>query len=69
MTRSHYPYLVLGLLALALLAVLAIWGLPYFLTPPQISGQASTFGSQTAKARVSQILEEGLIELNGRNQL
>ena len=69
MTRSHYPYIVLGLIALAAFAVLAVWGIPYFLMPTQISGETTTFGSQTARARVSQILEEGQIELNGRDQL
>jgi uncharacterized membrane protein len=68
MTRSHHPYVILGVIALAAFVGLAIWGIPYFLTPPQTSGQSSTFGSQTAKARVSQILEEGQIELNGRDQ-
>jgi uncharacterized membrane protein len=69
MTRSHYPYVVLGFVAIAAFAALAIWGIPYFLTPVQISGHTSTFGSQTARARVSQILDEGQIELNGKNQL
>jgi uncharacterized membrane protein len=69
MHRAKYTYIALGALALALLLALGIWVVPYFVQPIVVNGAASTFGSQTVKARVIQIVDEGQIDLNGRNQL
>jgi len=48
-----------------------IWGIPYFFELPQIQTQGTntTLGSQTVRARVTQIVDEGQINLNGKNQL
>ena len=48
-----------------------IWGIPYFFELPQIQTQGTntTLGSQTVRARVTQIVDEGQINLNGENQL
>jgi uncharacterized membrane protein len=69
MPKSYYPWLVPALIVLLALTAFAIWGIPYFLAPTDISGQSSTLGSQSARARVTQIIDEGQVELNGRKQL
>jgi uncharacterized membrane protein len=58
--------LSIGLLVLAF--VLAIWVLPYFLQPPAIEGISTTYGAGTLRARVTEILEEGQIDLGGFEQ-
>ncbi len=69
MSKTYYPYIVLAAIILVAFSVFAIWGLPYFTQAPDIARQTSTLGSQTARARVMKILDEGQIVLNGRAQL
>ena len=69
MPKAYRPYLIVAVLVFLTFAALAIWGIPYFFTPTGLRGQASTFGSETAKARVTKIVDEGQINLNGRDQL
>jgi len=56
---------------LFLFVLMAIWGVPYFFLQPQIQngGPTATLGSQTVLASVTDIVEEGQINLNGRDQL
>jgi uncharacterized membrane protein len=69
MRRAYYPFVIGGLIILLAFAAFAIWGIPYFFEPVHIGAGTATFGSQTVLARVNRIVDEGQIELNGRNQL
>ncbi len=72
MRKVRPSYFVTGALGvLLLIAIFAIYGIPYFFETPQIQNRSptATFGSETVLARVTQIDQEGQIEMNGRNQL
>ncbi len=69
MSKTYYPYFVLAAIILVAFAAFAVWGLPYFMQPLNSARQISTLGSQTARARVTKILDEGQIVLNGKAQL
>jgi len=69
MPKSYRPYRVLGAIIFVAFAAAVVFVIPYFFTPAGITGQSSTLGSQTARARVTQIVDEGQIELNGKSQL
>ena len=45
-----------------------IWGIPYFFQTPAFEYSGTTYGSQTVRARVTQILEEGEIALGTEPQ-
>ncbi|HUI89932.1 MAG TPA: YibE/F family protein [Anaerolineales bacterium] len=65
------PVSFVGAAAIIILgfSVLLIFGIPYFFEPPQFSSSmGATFGSQTVLAQVTKIIDEGQINLNGRNQ-
>ncbi|MGA7193975.1 MAG: YibE/F family protein [Anaerolineales bacterium] len=70
MKRVPVSFLVAAAVLILLFAILLIVGIPYFFQPPPFSGSAgATLGSQTALAKITQIVDEGQINLNGRNQL
>ncbi len=69
MRRAYYPFVIGGLVILLAFGAFAIWGVPYFFQPVHIGRGTATLGSQTVLARVTKIVDEGQIELNGRNQL
>ena len=71
MKKVPVSFLVAAAVIILLFSVLAIFGIPYFFQPPQFSGSmgGATLGSQTSLARVTKILDEGQINLNGRDQL
>ena len=72
MTKVPASFLFVGAIVSLLFVVLLIWGIPYFFQPLHIAGKTSftsTLGSQTALARVTRIVDEGQIELNGKSQL
>jgi uncharacterized membrane protein len=70
MKKIPVYYLFAIAIIFLLLAVFLMWGIPYFFQPTQIaSNSVSTLGSQTVLARVTQIVDEGQIELNGKSQL
>ena len=54
-----------------LFVLAVVWGVPYFFQSPQIQngGPTATLGSQTVLSRVTDIVEEGQINLGGRDQL
>lgn len=70
MKRVPVSFVVAGAIIILLFTVLAIWAIPYFFKPPQIQSTTptATFGSQTVLAQVTQIVDEGQINLNGKNQ-
>jgi uncharacterized membrane protein len=71
MKRVPVSFIVAGAIAIMLISVLLIVGIPYFFQPPQFSGSmgGATLGSQTALAKVTDIVDEGQINLNGKDQL
>ncbi len=70
MKKVPVSFIIAGAVIILLFAVLLMVGIPYFFEPPQFSGSAgATLGSQTVLARITQIVDEGQINLNGRNQL
>jgi len=70
MKKVPVSFIVAGAVITLLFAILLMVGIPYFFEPPQFSGSAgATLGSQTVLARITQIVDEGQINLNGRNQL
>ena len=69
MHRPAAPVITAAALGLAAVIAFAIWGIPYFFKPVAFSGPTATFGSQSARAVVTAIVDEGQIELDGRSQL
>jgi uncharacterized membrane protein len=71
MKRVPVSFIVAGAIAIMLISVLLIVGIPYFFQSPQFSGSmgGATLGSQTALAKVTDIIDEGQINLNGKDQL
>jgi uncharacterized membrane protein len=61
-----FIFLVIFILALA--AAFAVWGVPYFFQPPQADGISATYGTGTLRARVTEIIEEGQIDLGEISQ-
>ncbi|HTP01161.1 MAG TPA: YibE/F family protein [Anaerolineales bacterium] len=72
MQNSHRLFFAGALIILLAFIAFGLWGVPYLFGPvrlPQTAEATSTLGSQTVRARVTQIVDEGQIELNGRSQL
>ena len=71
MNKIPPSFILAGAFVFFLFVLMAIWGIPYFFQQPQIQngGPTATLGSQTVLARVTGIVEEGQINLNGRDQL
>ena len=71
MNKIPPSFILAGAIVFFLFVLAVVWGVPYFFQPPQIqNGNANaTLGSQTVLARVTDIVDEGQINLNGRNQL
>jgi uncharacterized membrane protein len=68
--RSKIPrsFLYSITLLLAVTIAFAIWGIPYFLQSPQVEGVTSTYGAGTLRARVTEIIEEGQVDLGDVRQ-
>ena len=71
MKKVPVSFLVAGAIIILVVSVLLIVVIPYFFEPPQFTGgtAGATLGSQTVLAKVTQIVDEGQINLNSRNQL
>jgi uncharacterized membrane protein len=57
--------LILAVLAAAALLAFAIWGVPYFFDVDLPIPSGTGFGSETARAQVDLVLEEGTVDLDG----
>ena len=66
--RIPFPFLVATALVLILFVAFIIWGLPYFSQSFQAPQEMQTLGSQTVQAQVTDIIEEGQIDLGGNLQ-
>ena len=62
MRRLTRPVIVASAIALIAAFGFAVWGIPYFFRPVELSGPSATFGSQSARALVTAIVDEGQIE-------
>jgi len=71
MNKIPPSFILAGAFVFFVFVVLVIWGVPYFFQPQQIQngGPTATLGSQTVLSRVTDIVEEGQINLGGRDQL
>jgi uncharacterized membrane protein len=69
MPRVRYPFIAGAVILVLGLAAFVVWGIPYLLRPAPTAGLTVTLGSQTVRARVTQIVQEGQIEMEGRSQL
>ncbi len=71
MKRIPLSFVIAIAVVILLFSIFAVWGIPYFFEQPPLpsNGVNSTLGSQTVQARVIQIVEEGQINLGGKNQL
>jgi uncharacterized membrane protein len=71
MKKVPVSFIIAGAIIILVFSVLLIVGIPYFFEPPQFTGgtAGATLGSQTVMAKITQIVDEGQINLNGRNQL
>jgi uncharacterized membrane protein len=71
MNKIPPSFILAGAFVFFVFVVLVIWGVPYFFQQPQIQngGPTATLGSQTVLSRVTDIVEEGQINLGGRDQL
>lgn len=61
--------MVAAIVLLIAFAMFAIWGIPYFFRPLSLVRIESAPGSETIRARVTQIIEEGQITLGENEQL
>jgi uncharacterized membrane protein len=68
MKKYPTPFIFSAIALLIAIAVFAVWGIPYFFQPPSIVPNGSTYGSDTVRAQVTQILEEGQITLSENQQ-
>ncbi len=69
MKKIPFSFIFAAIVVLALFLAFLIWGLPYFFAPmPAANMQTTTFGSQTLRAQVTEILEAGEIDLGGQKQ-
>jgi uncharacterized membrane protein len=66
--KNSRTFIFLSIVLLALAFVVAIWVIPYFLQTPQIEGISATYGTDTLRARVTDIIEEGQVDLGGFDQ-
>jgi len=69
MKKLPTPLIVSAIVLLAAFTAFIIWGVPYFFQSSPIVPNANAFGSQTIRAGVTQIIEEGQITLGENEQL
>jgi uncharacterized membrane protein len=58
MKKLPTPFLVAGVIVLVLFVTFAVWGIPYFFQPVQVSLGIGAFGSQTTLAEVTKVVVE-----------
>jgi len=69
MPRPSVPVLAAAVIGLFAVAAFVVWGIPYFFQPVDFLGPTATLGSQSARAVITAIVDEGQIEVDGRSQL
>jgi len=68
MKKLTTPFLIASLVVILAFGAFLVWGVPYFFQKPFVSNINSSLGSQTYRARVTDILESGPIDLGGTVQ-
>src|SRR5688572_26840396 len=69
MKKLPFPFVVSAIALLAAFVAFAIWGIPYFFSAPAITPSGDGYGSETIRARVDAIIEEGQISLGDNRQM
>jgi uncharacterized membrane protein len=69
MKKLPLPFIVAMLAVLIAFLLFVIWGIPYFFQPSSIARNENAFSSQTTRARVTHILEEGQATVAEHEQL
>lgn len=65
MKKIPLPFLVAAICLVVGFGAFLLWGVPYFFSPIALTTSVDGFGSQTTRARVTEILETGEIEMDG----
>ncbi len=65
MRKITLPFLMAGALVILAFGAFLLWGVPYFFQKPYVSGINASLGEQTYRARVTEIIESGPIDLGG----
>lgn len=68
MKKLPFPFIVSVIALLIAFLLFIVWGIPYFFQPSSIIPNESAFTSQTTRARVSKIIEEGQITVAEHQQ-
>jgi len=68
MKKIPLPLIVASLGVLSAFAAFLIWGVPYFFRPFSFTQGSDGYGSQTARAQVVAVIEQGQVELDGVSQ-
>jgi len=68
MKKLPLPFAIAALVILASFGAFLFWGVPYFFRPFTFTTNGNGFGSQTVRARVVEILEQGQVEMDGAFQ-
>jgi uncharacterized membrane protein len=68
MKKLPLPFIVAALAILAGFSAFLIWGIPYFFRPFSFVSGADGYGSQVARALVTEIIEQGQVEMGGASQ-
>ncbi|MCX6068803.1 MAG: hypothetical protein NT121_24150 [Chloroflexi bacterium] len=68
MKKFPIPFVVAALLILGGFIAFVVWGVPYFFRPFSFVTSGDGFGSQTVRAQVTEILEQGQVDLDGTLQ-
>lgn len=69
MKKLPFPFVVSAIALLVAFVAFAIWGIPYFFSAPAIVPSGDGYGSETIRARVDAIIEEGQISLGDNRQM
>lgn len=68
MKKLTLPFLFASILVILAFGAFLAWGVPYFFQKPHINSVNASLGAQTYRARVTEILEAGPIDLGGTIQ-
>ena len=69
MKKLPFPFFVAAIVVLLAFAAFVVWGIPYFFQPLPITQNQDAYGTESSRARVVEIIEEGEITLAESPQL
>ena len=65
MKKIPASFIIVFILVVAFFSAFVLWGVPYFFNTPSVEGMTATLGSQTFRARVTKIIEQGPVDMGG----